>query len=82
MGGKKTIILQVKVDTRNWTPFRKAKLEFEIEYVKAVLDFTGWNITKAARLAGKCRRDFLELRRRTGVGIDDFREPTQATQED
>ncbi len=53
--------------------FRDAKTEFERAYVERVLKETSGNMSEAARLAGKDRKDFYDLTRRTGVDPVGFR---------
>ena len=53
--------------------FRIAKRTFERAYVTAVLEATKGNITKAAKLAGKDRKDFYKLIERAGVNPKAFR---------
>jgi DNA-binding NtrC family response regulator len=52
--------------------FRDAKLaaieRFERDYLEAALRRTGGNLTQAARLAGKERRDFSRLVKKHGIG--------------
>lgn len=47
--------------------YREAKLQFERDYAERALAAAGWNVTRAARLAGKGRPDFYALLARTGV---------------
>jgi len=53
--------------------FKAAKKAFEIEYVAEVLRYTDGNVSEAARLSGKDRKDFYDLMRRTGLSPADFR---------
>jgi two-component system response regulator GlrR len=53
--------------------FRDAKRGFEARYVQAVLRLCDGNISQAARLARKDRKDFYDVIRRTGVDPADFR---------
>ncbi len=53
--------------------FQTARKEFEAAYCDAVLDETGGNISRAARLAKKDRNDFKALMKRAGVTADDYR---------
>ena len=56
--------------------FRQAKQQainrFESEYVRALLDRTAGNITRAARLAGKERRAFGRLVKKHGIDPQQF----------
>src|SRR5574338_335150 len=47
--------------------FKEAKRAFETRYVESLLRRCGGNISRAARLARKDRKDFYDVIRRTGV---------------
>lgn len=53
--------------------FKDAKRGFETRYVESVLRRCAGNISRAARLAKKDRKDFYDVIRRTGVNPQDFR---------
>jgi two-component system response regulator GlrR len=53
--------------------FKEAKRAFETRYVVGLLRRCGGNISRAARLAKKDRKDFYDVIRRTGVNPTDFR---------
>ncbi len=53
--------------------FREAKRAFEARYVRALLRRCDGNISQAARLARKDRKDFYDVIRRTGVDPAQFR---------
>jgi two-component system response regulator GlrR len=53
--------------------FKEAKRAFETRYVEGLLRRCGGNISRAARLAKKDRKDFYDVIRRTGVNPEDFR---------
>jgi two-component system response regulator GlrR len=53
--------------------FKDAKRAFETRYVIGLLRRCGGNISRAARLAKKDRKDFYDVIRRTGVDPSDFR---------
>jgi two-component system response regulator GlrR len=53
--------------------FKEAKRAFETRYVQTLLRRCGGNISRAARLAKKDRKDFYDVIRRTGVNPEDFR---------
>jgi two-component system response regulator GlrR len=55
--------------------FKEAKRAFETRYVQTLLRRCGGNISRAARLAKKDRKDFYDVIRRTGVNPEDFRVP-------
>lgn len=53
--------------------FRKAKEEFEKNYLVQSLRLTDGNVAAAARLAEKDRKDFYDLMKKHGINPDDFR---------
>lgn len=53
--------------------FKEAKRAFETRYVESLLRRCAGNISRAARLAKKDRKDFYDVIRRTGVNPEDFR---------
>jgi two-component system response regulator GlrR len=53
--------------------FKEAKRAFETRYVMGLLERCGGNISRAARLARKDRKDFYDVIRRTGVDPSTFR---------
>jgi two-component system response regulator GlrR len=53
--------------------FKDAKRAFETRYVEGLLRRCSGNISRAARLARKDRKDFYDVIRRTGVNPQDFR---------
>ncbi len=53
--------------------FKEAKRAFETRYVRGLLRRCGGNISRAARLAKKDRKDFYDVIRRTGVDPGEFR---------
>ena len=53
--------------------FKEAKRAFEARYVSGLLRRCGGNISRAARLARKDRKDFYDVIRRTGVDPEQFR---------
>jgi two-component system response regulator GlrR len=53
--------------------FKEAKRAFETRYVTGLLRRCSGNISRAARLAKKDRKDFYDVIRRTGVDPADFR---------
>jgi two-component system response regulator GlrR len=54
--------------------FKEAKRAFERRYVESLLRRCGGNISRAARLARKDRKDFYDVLRRTGIDPSSFRE--------
>jgi two-component system response regulator GlrR len=55
------------------TSFREAKRSFEREYVTRVLRLCDGNISRAARIARKDRKDFYDVMRRNSINPGDFR---------
>jgi two-component system response regulator GlrR len=53
--------------------FKEAKRAFETRYVVGLLRRCGGNISRAARLARKDRKDFYDVIRRTGIDPSSFR---------
>jgi len=53
--------------------FKEAKRAFETRYVVGLLRRCGGNISRAARLAKKDRKDFYDVIRRTGIDPTEFR---------
>jgi two-component system response regulator GlrR len=53
--------------------FKEAKRAFETRYVVGLLRRCNGNISRAARLARKDRKDFYDVIRRTGVDPSEFR---------
>jgi len=53
--------------------FRDAKRKFEREYVGRVLRICKGNISRAARIARKDRKDFYDVMRRNQINPDDYR---------
>jgi DNA-binding NtrC family response regulator len=53
--------------------FQAARREFEAGYVRRLLLLTSGNVTQAAELAGKARKDFYALLSRNGVEPAEFR---------
>lgn len=54
-------------------PFAQAKREFEQSYVQRVLTVTGGNVTRAAEITGKARKDFYALMARNDIDPSAFR---------
>jgi two-component system response regulator GlrR len=65
--------LLLAADGENIPSFKEAKRAFETRYVVGLLRRCGGNISRAARLAKKDRKDFYDVIRRTGVNPSDFR---------
>jgi two-component system response regulator GlrR len=54
-------------------PFYEAKRDFEQTYVRRLLVITFGNVTRAAELAGKARKDFYALMARNDIDPESFR---------
>ena len=65
--------LMLAADGDQVPSFREAKRAFETRYVVGLLRRCGGNISRAARLAKKDRKDFYDVIRRTGIDPADFR---------
>ncbi len=55
-------------------PLTEARDEFEQNYLKAVLQLTGGNISRAAQIAGRYRADFYKLLKKHGLHPGDAKE--------
>lgn len=65
--------LMLASDDEDVVPFKEAKRAFETRYVESLLRRCKGNISRAARLARKDRKDFYDVIRRTGVEPGEFR---------
>jgi two-component system response regulator GlrR len=65
--------LMLATDGDEVPSFKEAKRTFETRYVEGLLRRCGGNISRAARLAKKDRKDFYDVIRRTGVDPAQFR---------
>jgi two-component system response regulator GlrR len=65
--------LRVASEQDDIPSFKDAKRAFETQYVVSLLRRCGGNISRAARLAKKDRKDFYDVIRRTGVDPAQFR---------
>jgi two-component system response regulator GlrR len=65
--------LLLAAEGENIPSFKEAKRAFETRYVVGLLRRCGGNISRAARLAKKDRKDFYDVIRRTGVNPSEFR---------
>ncbi|MFH2060312.1 MAG: sigma-54 dependent transcriptional regulator [Pseudomonadota bacterium] len=54
-------------------PLKKAKKDFEKEYIRKLLCLTEGNVSQAAKFAGKYRADFYGLMKKYNLEIDEFR---------
>jgi two-component system response regulator GlrR len=66
-------LLLASPDTDRVPSFKEAKRAFETRYVIGLLRRCGGNISRAARLAKKDRKDFYDVIRRTGIDPTEFR---------
>jgi len=65
--------LMLSSDGEEVPSFKEAKRAFETRYVEGLLRRCSGNISRAARLAKKDRKDFYDVIRRTGVDPTQFR---------
>ena len=65
--------LMLSKDAEEVPSFKEAKRAFETRYVVGLLRRCGGNISRAARLSKKDRKDFYDVIRRTGVDPAQFR---------
>ncbi len=65
--------LMLAKDAEEVPSFKEAKRAFETRYVVGLLRRCGGNISRAARLSKKDRKDFYDVIRRTGVDPAQFR---------
>jgi two-component system response regulator GlrR len=66
-------VLPRRGDSPEPPPFHQAKREFEAGYVRRLLLLTGGNVSRAADMAGKARKDFYALLSRNGIDPAGFR---------
>jgi len=65
--------LMLATDLDEVPSFKDAKRAFETRYVEVLLRRCGGNISRAARMAKKDRKDFYDVIRRTGIDPGQFR---------
>ena len=65
--------LMLSAEEEEVPSFKEAKRAFETRYVEGLLRRCNGNISRAARLAKKDRKDFYDVIRRTGVDPAQFR---------
>jgi two-component system response regulator GlrR len=74
LNGSGAVTAEALLLARDKAPsFKEAKRAFETRYVVGLLRRCNGNISRAARLAKKDRKDFYDVIRRTGVDPTDFR---------
>ncbi len=66
-------LLLASSDSEQVPSFKEAKRAFETRYVIGLLRRCAGNISRAARLAKKDRKDFYDVIRRTGIDPTEFR---------
>lgn len=59
--------------SQDLAPFKVARRVFERQYVRQLLRYCRGNVSQAARIAEKDRKDFYDLIKRTGLDPADFR---------
>lgn len=68
------LILQGKTLSQDpLTTLKEARDAFEKDYITRMLDITGGNISKAAKLAGKYRADFYHLLKKHNIRPENFK---------
>ena len=73
-GGISAESLMLATEGENVPSFKEAKRAFETRYVEGLLRRCSGNISRAARLAKKDRKDFYDVIRRTGsIDPSEFR---------
>jgi DNA-binding NtrC family response regulator len=58
--------------------FREARMRFETDYYSRVLQVAGGNVSLAARIAHKTRKEIYEAMRRLSLQLESFRAPGEA----
>jgi two-component system response regulator GlrR len=68
------LVLQGKgLSPDHLTTLKDARDAFEKDYITRLLDITGGNVSKAAKLAGKYRADFYHLLRKHKILPEEFK---------
>jgi len=73
------LFFHVPVSSNKFQSFKEAKREFEKEYISQVLRICQGNISQAARLAKKDRKDFYDVMKKYGIQPEAFRKQQQAS---
>jgi two-component system response regulator GlrR len=68
------LVLPDETTSPGFPTFKEAKRRFERDYIRQAMERAGGNVTRAARLAGKDRKDFYDLLRRHGVSPEQYRQ--------
>jgi two-component system response regulator GlrR len=71
------LFFHVPVSSNKFQSFKEAKREFEKEYISQVLRICQGNISQAARLAKKDRKDFYDVMKKYGIHPETFRKQAQ-----
>jgi two-component system response regulator GlrR len=67
------LFLQTEGKVEEFRSFKKAKQDFEREYIIQVLRLTGGNVSRAAKIAQKDRKDFYEVMKKYSIDPKQFR---------
>ncbi|MEW6109456.1 MAG: sigma-54 dependent transcriptional regulator [Nitrospirota bacterium] len=71
---EKYILQEKKLSyTEPLKPLSEARAEFDKNYLIHLLEITGGNVTKAAKLAGKYRADFYNLIKKYSINLNDYK---------
>ncbi len=73
------LFFHVPVSSNKFQSFKEAKREFEKEYISQVLRICQGNISQAARLAKKDRKDFYDVMKKYGIQPEAFRKQQNAS---
>jgi two-component system response regulator GlrR len=73
------LFFHVPVSSNKFQSFKEAKREFEKEYISQVLRICQGNISQAARLARKDRKDFYDVMKKYGIQPEAFRKQQHAS---
>jgi DNA-binding NtrC family response regulator len=57
----------------NVIPYRDAKIDFDRRYFSTAMRLAGGNVSTAARITGKTRKEIYEALRRVGLTVTDYR---------
>jgi two-component system response regulator GlrR len=67
------LFLQTEGKVEEFRSFKKAKQDFEREYTTQVLRLTGGNVSRAAKIAQKDRKDFYEVMKKYDIDPKEYR---------
>jgi two-component system response regulator GlrR len=68
------LVLPQETQPAGFPTFRDAKRRFECDYIRQAMERSRGNVTRAALVAGKDRKDFYDLMRRHGLQPELFRQ--------